>query len=191
MEQDCLSPEEFSQQLAKMSAIELSKVMLVAKAKHVNGTGMEFEDLLAEVFARVMAGSRKVPRDVPIVAYLIETIKSIAFTERKKMGNSNSDDITLISWEENQGELEKIANSASSPDQILEAADASRCYERIAEELREALADDPNALSVLQGRMEGLKPKEIKNRTNMLPHVFDAARKKVDRALLSIKAERD
>jgi len=187
-ESDSLSPEEFKQQLDKLSVTDVSKIMAVAKVKHVNGTGMEFEDLLIESIARVLKGSRKVPRNVPIVAYLIQTIRSIASSERKKQRKVTKDNnVTMISWEREPDEVANISSPTLSPEQSMEETEASQYYERKINELHDALIGNPNALVVLQGKIDGLSPKEIKEKSNMPPNTYDAARKKVDRALLRLK----
>lgn len=190
MEQDStsgyLSPDEFLEQLNKLPATDVSRVMNVAMAKYVNGTGMEFGDLLQESIARILAGSRRVPKNVPMVAFLIQTIRSISSTER------NKDDVALVdSLEDRIDELSTIPSHAPSPEQIIVEAQKSQYHRNVLDQLNAAFNDDPHAQAIFQGRMERLSSSEIRENSSMSSHEYDAARKRVDRTLLRIKAQGD
>jgi len=192
MEQDSasehLSPDEFIRQLNRLPTTDVSRIMVVAMAKHVNGTGMEYDDLLQESIVRVLEGSRKVPRKGSIVAFLIQTIRSIAFTERKKMKCSS--DSSGISWEDKRDELSDIPSPDPSPEQIIAEAQETLYHRHVLEQLGTAFRDDPNAQAVLQGKIEGLSSSKTQENVSMTAHEYDAARKRVDRSLLRIKTKR-
>jgi hypothetical protein len=86
---------EISSAIKALSTEDRLKLYLIAQRRS-NGTGMTAQSLLNETFCRAMLGKRRCPRDVPFVAFLVETIRSISSHARDKhkaqRGRVNTED---------------------------------------------------------------------------------------------------
>jgi hypothetical protein len=148
------------------------------------GSGFAGDDLLSEAIVRTLGeGGRNCPADVPIAAYLYNAMRSIADGEREKWEREAPSGDSL-------DEATPIAahpDPAPGPEQIaLGRIEFSRVIPRI-----EALfADDPKAMAVIIGDMEGATPDEIRELEPMDDKEFVAARKRVRRTIAREFGER-
>lgn len=77
-----LSANEAAKRLAALTESERSKIMYLAMGLAQN-TGWGADDLLQEAIARILAGTRAIPGDVPVVTALLNAMKSVASGVRK------------------------------------------------------------------------------------------------------------
>lgn len=186
-----LSIEEFRLQLNKLSLHGVAKVLAVARLKYVSGSKMTDDELLAEAVARVLEGSRNIPRNIPLVASLIEIIRSISSIERDKVEKQKDYMGLEVPLESNVEEVSLLQSAHLSPDKILEESQEAQYRESILTELENIVADDPYEKAYLNGKLNGLTANEVIHKTGITPKDYGAARKRVTRALLRLKPKRN
>ncbi len=146
-------------------------------AFHALGTGMGGDDLLQEAIRRTLEpDGRRCPADVPVAVYLGNAMRSIADGERAKYSREAPAD----------GEDcdEREAGVGADPSPSTEATVMARDeLERTVERLETMFADDPQALAVVIGDMEGWSPAEIKEAESMDDTQYATARRRVRRAI--------
>lgn len=168
-----LTQDEARKVLAALSSADRAKILVGARQFSL-GTGMEFGDLLGEVVARVLEGTRQIPRNGAIVSILIMDIRSVACAERQKREREELVDPADF----NDGKiLPGLAPSAEAVTSNVQHLD------QLVARLEEEFADDPAARAVLIGRMEGHTKEETMAQGSIADSEFEAARKRVTRAL--------
>jgi DNA-directed RNA polymerase specialized sigma24 family protein len=80
---DHLDADEVIVALDSLSPDEKLKLHAIEKV-YLGGTGFSPNELLHDAMCRAIIGKRKCPRDVAFVAFLVETMRSIAYHDRKK-----------------------------------------------------------------------------------------------------------
>ena len=129
---------------------------------------VSWTDLLQEAFARTLEGRRRLPPDVPIVAFIAEVMRSLRTDHLRE------------------------AHRAALHARRLEGApplSGEQPEERVAAQQQLAriyalFADDRQALQVIQGLGAGLAPAEICIASGMTATDYDSTRKRIRRALL-------
>lgn len=157
------SPAEVARALGALSAGDLVRLELIARGRASGLACADWSDLLQEAVARALEGSRRWPREVPIMAFLAQTIRSIASEFRSRALATTSD-----------------ANTDTVPSEDpradLEAADLVR-------RIRERFQGDEKVTALLNGILNGETARETQKRSGMGPTEFDAARKRFWRGL--------
>lgn len=143
---------------------------------------MTGDDLIQEAVTRTLEGSRTFPQGVGVLTYLKNAMKSIASAEREKvkriepLGDSG-DEFSHIT---------RIAARTVSPEEVaalrIELTDTLQ-------RLCDRLADD-DTVKLLEYRLEGWTNAEIMQAESMDPKRFDAARKRLRRAIERIRDDR-
>jgi DNA-directed RNA polymerase specialized sigma24 family protein len=126
-------------------------------------------DLLQEAFARVLNGSRRVPPDVPVDAFMAGVMRSIraeCWRKRSRHADPASSRETM-----------EAPDPAADPERAALAEEELKSIERLFE-------DDPLALNILEGLADGLSAEEIRGRYGISNTGYDSARKRMRRALL-------
>jgi len=146
----------------------------------------DVEDLVGETLRRVLDGCRKRPKDVPLMAFLLQTMRSIAWEYGKRnrreipdsrIGNTNDDDD-----EESDSFLDAQPADGGDP------ADAVALL-RFAEDVERLFGDDDDVMAVIIGRVEGLSSAETRERFDMTPQAFAAAQKRLWRGVVAGKLD--
>ena len=75
---DVAIPEESAAALRRLSEGELRRLEQLARLRVIGLHAVDWRDLLQEAIARLLDGSRRWPRDVSLVVFLRETMRSIA-----------------------------------------------------------------------------------------------------------------
>lgn len=145
----------------------------------------DVEDLVGETLQRVLDGCRKWPKDVPFMAFLLQTMRSIAWEYGKRnrreipdsrIGSANDDD------EESESFIEAQPAEGGDP------ADAVALF-RFAEDVERMFGDDDDVMAVIIGRVEGLSAAETRERFEMTPQAFAAAQKRLWRGVVAGKLD--
>jgi DNA-directed RNA polymerase specialized sigma24 family protein len=175
-ERPCLDNEAFRAAIAALSPIALFR--LEKKANYYAlGSGLDGGDLLNEAIMRTLdENGRNCPADVSVTTYLANAMRSIADGEREKFHR----EMPAGGGHDEDNPIGKHADPAPSPaTTALERIDLKRVLDR----LQQLFADDPQALAILIGDMEGWSPEEIKEMEPMDDKAYVAARKRVRRTI--------
>lgn len=133
---------------------------------------MDADELLNEAIIATASGRRRVPRTVSIIAFLVETMWSIASNEKRKIDR-------------------KLSPTDDDPthDPILNLVDETTCLEKntIADQklkkIFELFKDDDDVTMLLMGICDGLTPDEICDTANWSRTTYNSVRKKLRRGL--------
>jgi DNA-directed RNA polymerase specialized sigma24 family protein len=138
-------------------------------------------DLRHEAIRRAIAGSRKCSRNLPIVAFLIGVMRSIAYADRRAVQRAKQP--TIAGNDPNSQTLLDGPDPRSSPEEQLLR------NEQIAEMKAQVLAvfkDDPAAHDLVEGRFLGLEGKELQQLVGLDDKDFATklrfVRRRVDKA---------
>jgi DNA-directed RNA polymerase specialized sigma24 family protein len=174
------SPVEQALILRLVTEMDLLRLKSIARI-HARGLPPEvsWSDLLQEALARVLNGSRRVPKDVPVEVFLSGVMRSIRTEYWRRLrrdgrhwraGEESDDDRAA------GGESEP-ADAAPDPERALLALQQLEAIAKL-------FADDPVALQIIVGLADGLSADEIRAACGLTRTEYDSARKRMRRALI-------
>ncbi|WP_288903030.1 hypothetical protein [uncultured Sneathiella sp.] len=148
-----------SDELLKLTAIEVTLL---------SGTGLAKGDLLNEAVCRALSGQRKCPRKVSFMAFIVETMKSIASHAREKHSMTDVTDAPSEAANIDGTYLSSIP----SPEETL-------ISKSIIEEIYDLFKDDEEATLVIIGWADGLRGKALREETGLNQAKLDYAKKRI------------
>jgi len=144
----------------------------------------DVEELVNETLQRALEGDRKWPKDVPFIAFLLQSMRSIAWEFMKQ--NRRETPVSQIASdndnEESDGYLE------TQPAEVGDPEDAARLA-LFVDEVERVFGDDDDVMALLIGRVEGLSAAETRERFELTPTAFAAAQKRLRRWVLAGKLD--
>lgn len=144
---------------------------------------MTGDDLIQEAVTRTLERSRTFPQGVGVLTFLKNAMKSIASAEREKVKRIEP----LGDSGDEFSHINRIAARTLSPEDVaalrIELTDTLQL-------LCDRLADDEDAVKLLEYRLGGWTNAEIMEVESMDPKRFDAARKRLRRAIERIRDDR-
>jgi DNA-directed RNA polymerase specialized sigma24 family protein len=161
---DHLEPDEIVAALGALSADDKLKLLAI-EAVHLRGTGFARKALLHEATCRALLGERRCPRHVPIMAFLLQTMRSVASHDREQRGRTVQPLAGPSDW----------ASEQLTPDEHLIEREAAGVVQTI----QSLFSDDPEAQLVLMGWGDGLRGKELRDATGLDQQALDYAAKRV------------
>jgi DNA-directed RNA polymerase specialized sigma24 family protein len=165
------SPEAFRAALQQMAPVDLVRLQKAARFASRRLQAWGWEDLLQEAVRRGLEGTRVWPAHVPVVLFLVQTMRSLA---REQWEHEHRPAATTIS-------TSSIKRAEPAPDAGPERVVAVR---QELTEIRSWFADDAAALAVLEGMADGLGPGEIQQQSALDERAYKAAQKRIRRAVL-------
>jgi DNA-directed RNA polymerase specialized sigma24 family protein len=158
--------QELETALARLSTEELTKLQVLASVRATGLAHMDWADLLQEAIVRALSGSRAWPRDVPLLAFLAQTMRSVA--NESWLGMQRADAAFV--------EIESADAQPLDPEREAAAAEALQ-------RLNALFVGDPDTLAVLEGMALGSAPAEIQRQYAITPQRYAAAQKRIRRRL--------
>lgn len=173
--------KQIEEAISGLSNTDLLRLKRVAQLRTFGLPDMNWEDLLQEAIVRALAGSRAWPSGVPFLAFLVQTMRSIA---NEAWRNAQRSNITLESEFESaetnsdtrEFRLDDMATNDINPEREVMARDALRRIEAL-------FTKDSDATSILIGLAQGLSPQEIQSQGEMTLARYEAAQKRIRRKL--------
>jgi DNA-directed RNA polymerase specialized sigma24 family protein len=158
---DSLSPEN------RLKLYEIERIAL-------RGTDLSPGDLLHEALCAAIVGDRNCPRDVPFMAFVVQTMRSIASHHREKRRREPADGGAA---QEIQDAQPVFSTATPDPEQML--------IERESEDTVGAIHDcfegDEQAQMVVLGWSEGYRGKELRDFIGADQVALDYAIKRISR----------
>jgi hypothetical protein len=171
---DCLSAAEVAAALDALSRDDKLKLGAIEAIRR-GGTGFGAVELLHEAVCRALTGERNCPRDVPFMAFLVETMRSIAHHERKRQRRSVSLTAEPHSGEPVEGNQADPPATGASPEDILAEKEDSA----IVQAIHGHFEDDPGAQLLLIGWALGLRGVALREETGLDQGALDYAGKRI------------
>lgn len=180
------STEEVATALATLSTADLLRIRQIAKLRCVGLSAITWEDLLSEAVTRSLAGTRGWPRAVPFIAFLAQTIRSIASEEWRRRDHEQ----TTLETDLDPAETETPTTLA---DLSVDKIDPER--EVIARKtltyIETLFHEDYEANAILRGFAEGATPEQIQSSASLTPTQYASAQKRIRRRLARHFAEKE
>jgi RNA polymerase sigma-70 factor (ECF subfamily) len=169
------TPEEVRAALLGLSSADSVRLKQIAKLRAPR-TGMEWTDLLNEAFARALGGQRQWPIGVPFVAFIAQTMRSIASDER-----SSSDFVVSLD------EVQADEGLGRSDGELTPSTDVTPERELSAKQqlgqVQALFEDDPVSLAILVATAEDMAPDAIQNQLGLSAKQYASALRKIRRRL--------
>lgn len=169
------STAEVIEALDALAPEDLIRLRQLAKLRASSLVVMDWEDLLSEAVRRVLEGSRHWPRDVPFLAFMAQTMRSIASEERREALITIAE--ADLGWDEGQtSPMSDLSSTDIDPAREVEARQVLSAIEALFE-------DDQPALAVLHGFALGLSPEEIQLENGLTQTQYASTQRRIRRAL--------
>jgi len=161
-----------------LSHSDLARLRQLARLRSFKMPGQDWEDLLSEAVSRVLAGSRRWPKSVPFIAFMAQTMRSVADEQWERLKREGW--VLEGDLESSDGEMSiSLAELAVDEVDPLRLALARSALAGIAR----LFAQDADALKVLQGMAEGLSPEEIMQSAQMGKTAYATTQRRIRRTL--------
>lgn len=164
---------------AGLSDLDLIKLKRIAQVRTLGLIGFDWEDLLQESVLRALRGTRVWPQDVPFMAFLIQTMKSVVHEARALASRSpitTEADLPHPVGSGADSVLPEVATDMGNPERDAIVRDSLRAIESL-------FSDDADVTAVLRALAEGMSPDEAQSAGGMTPLRYEAAQKRMRRKL--------
>lgn len=163
------------------------KLKLDAIERHlVGGSGFRPGELLHEALCRVHLGDRQCPKVVSLMAFLVQTMRSIAGHERQRLAKQVPIDTVPSSRDQSDGRrvtpTVELATEMLSPEEALLAAEETDIVALIADQF----SDDDEAQLLIMAWAEGLKGKDLRDAVGVDQGSLDYIAKRVRRRMAKL-----
>lgn len=156
----------------------------------IGGTGRQYGELYCEVLFRVLTGKRKCPRNVSLVKFVVEAMRSIADHDRQARSRVLALDETYVVPTTDGMASEILPAVADDPEQALltevEIDETGEVIDRI----KAALADDEQCQLMLLGWSEELRGKDLRELVGADQSRIDYLGKKIRRVAAKLYPDR-
>jgi DNA-directed RNA polymerase specialized sigma24 family protein len=178
---DFLTLDELLEAVRTLGRPELGKLRVAAAALS-RGTGLDVDEVVSDAIDSAFT-TRECPRDVPIMAFLVQTIRSRVNNHRKKAKRSTAKIYTVAGRRDDNWEPEVVDSSQNAEMGLIEReAEAERALDtEIVRKIAEALKDDYDAQLCLEGWAEGMKGQALRDLIGVDQRKLDYIAKKIRR----------
>lgn len=175
--EDNLTTEEVSFQLKQLSRTDLERL------RHISGylarSAQDAEDLRQEAYLRALDGSRQCRRDQDFVRFLAGTMQSIQHAKRKAAARLKPHKEAL--------EREPAATHTPAPPDPLQVLLEQESEFRFAMGKLKLFGDDPVAMAVIEGIIEGFQGTDLCELVGITPQELATKRRLIKRRIDAAK----
>lgn len=183
MTDDRLTEDEMRQAVTALSDVELLKLERAA-VWLTSRRSISPDDLLQEAICRSLEGTRRCPREVRFVAFLINAMRSILSSHQKASAGDPIELSTSISaLSEGDDEIDPLASirdNAPTPEQQLLAEDEAN---QMKAALHRLFDNDPEAELVLLDIFAGLSAEETRTDLQLDETEYATIRRRIRRRI--------
>ncbi|MCY3883988.1 MAG: hypothetical protein OXG24_03635 [Gammaproteobacteria bacterium] len=164
--------------LRQLDDNQLRQLYELGRIRAIGIHSVDGRDLLHEAIIRMLQGKRRWPRGVPLVVFLLETMRSIASDHRRRLEDRVLVNATDVNVEPDLDEnvIELAADESSNPETRTIAAE-------VLSHIKEAFKNDNDALAVLRGKALGKTPHEIQEENAMDGTRYATTQRRIRRRL--------
>ncbi len=172
-----LSPAEIEAAIGELSEVDMDRLRRVAHA-YSRGRSIEADDLSQDALERALNGSRKCPREVDIVRFLAEAMRSIASDAVKAQTRR-----PVLFPVPETGEDELPFDPPDPRPNAEQELAADQEVTRIKRAILDLFNDDLEAQTIAEGIMEGMEGEELRSCTGLDKTAFASKRRLVRRRI--------
>jgi DNA-directed RNA polymerase specialized sigma24 family protein len=173
-------PPTVAAALATLSDADLLRLKHFAQLRSLRLPLLNWSDLLNEAIVRALDGSRLWPPDVDFIVFLLQSIRSIASEQWRRIQRApvtrEADLAPADSGNIERASLDELGRHELTPEREVLAAFALR-------DVMTIFRADQHANAILEGLAEGDSPTDIQHRTGMTPIQYASAQRRIRRAL--------
>ncbi len=170
-----LAPEEVLKKLESLSAEDKIRLRLIERRRR-SGTDFLEGHLYGEAVCLALLGDRKCPRDVPLIAFLFQTMRSLASHRRAQLKRQESTSTT--NREGVTSELQIATDQHNPETALIEREDTD-----IVTAIYECLAGDDESQFVIKALADGKKGRELRDEIGIDQAAYDYAMRRIRKAL--------
>lgn len=193
-------PEEFEAAMAALTPVERMRLRKALRAFACSPLA-DGSDLLQETFLRVRLRSRRWPAGVPVLAFAIQVMRSLADEADKKLKRekltvapgsrrAGVPDLAEVSASNSKG-VGDLSAPPVTPEDHLIAADLRNLFSQWRQQVQNVFADDEDAQLLIEGIFDGLKGRELQDLTGLDNTAFASKRKLIQRRLTKLAENED
>ena len=177
-QRDVATKDEIAAALRCLSDADLRRLERIARIRVIGLHAVDWQDLVNEAIVRLLDGSRRWPRDVPLVVFLRETMRSIASEYWRRLkapvvvseSEANTDRVTGAGIVDNTADWTTQPERRASADEVLE-------------QIEREFADDADALQVIDGMVKGNSPRATQEVACMNATRYASTQRRIRRRL--------
>jgi DNA-directed RNA polymerase specialized sigma24 family protein len=172
-----LTQTEIDEEISSISDagwIRLRKVAVKYSYGRINP-----DDLLQEAFLSALEGRRKCPKDIDIIKFLAEAMRSLSSSEIKSLKSKPALQIISTS-EDNDNQSTDIPDLGPTSEQIVISGQESV---EIKSTILSLFSDDEIAQVIVEGDMEGMASSEIQDISGLDKKAFASKRRLIRRRI--------
>ena len=180
IQRDVATREECEAALRQLSDEDYDRLEKIARLRAIGLHAVAWRDLLHEAIERLLDGRRQWPRNVPLIVFLRETMRSIASDHWRRLHHSPvvTESVIGADGESNGGAVANAIDETAQPEQ---RASAQETLDRI----EKAFEGDSEALRVLTAKARGREPQEIQQEIGMNEIQYASTLRRIRRRLLA------
>ena len=176
---DVASPTEGADALRNLPDADLRRLERIARLRCVGLHDLHWRDLLHDAIARLLDGSRIWPKDLSLVVFLRETMRSIASDHWRRR---NINPVQLEADLPERADSDNFPMLENAPDLTPSPEEALSTVETLAR-IQEIFREDAEALHVIIGMASGQSPGEIQRGARMTPTRYTTTQRRIRRTL--------
>lgn len=168
---------EVAAALVALSDADLVRLKQIAQLRSAGLSTVTWEDLVNEAAVRSLAGARRWPRSIPFIAFLAQTIRSIASEEWRRLEHEQTSvEADLGSGEDDDQPIANLAVDHLTPEREVIARKTLNDIELL-------FHDDQEAKVILHGFAQGATPEQIQASASLTPTQYASAQRRIRRRL--------
>lgn len=171
--------DECAEALRGLSDEDHERLEKIARLRVVGLHAVAWRDLLHDAIERLLDGRRQWPREVPLVVFLRETMRSIASDHWRRLEQSvvRSESEMGADGDADGGSVASGVDETAQPERRVSAEETIRRIEK-------AFEGDDEALRVLASMASGRGPQEIQQEIGMNETRYASTLRRIRRRLL-------
>lgn len=163
--------------LSALSDADLTRLKQIAQLRSAGLSTVTREDLINEAVVRSLLGKRHWPRSIPFIAFLAQTIRSIANEEWRRLDHEQTRvEADLGSNEDDDQPIADLAVDHTTPEREVVAR-------RTLHDIELLFQNDSEATTILRGLAEGSTPEQIQTSGSLTPTQYASAQRRIRRKL--------
>jgi DNA-directed RNA polymerase specialized sigma24 family protein len=170
-----LAPEEVLEQIASFSADEKIRLWLIER-RRCAGTDFRQGELYHDAVCRALTGKRRCPIDVPLIAFLAQTMRSLASHRRVRLKRERS--IAKDSRIGDLLDLQVLTNQHNPEAALIEQEDIDTVAA-----IYECLDGDDESQFVIMALADGKKGKELRDEVGIDQAAYDYAMRRIKKTV--------
>ncbi|OAI22051.1 hypothetical protein A1351_20670 [Methylosinus sp. R-45379] len=176
-----LTLDELREALGSLGPLELKKLRAAA-AVLSRGTGCDVDEVVSDAVDAALT-TRECPRGLPILVFLVQTIRSRVSNHRKKVKTSAVSIRTPAGHLDGNGMPEVVDPSPNAEAALIEreAVDRSASDAEMVRKINDALQDDYEAQLCLAGWTDGMRGQALRDLVGVDQKALDYIAKRIRR----------